>query len=133
MRKLTRRRVWNVKRNPVRTAVLLTDAKDLSALDAQMLLTVAQLKVGQFDPDCLHVTGVMLSVCRSLARDGIGPEALVACSRADAVLASLQQGQPVTDQQRADLVELADWLHAQREAAGDAVFLRAAAPHLIAR
>lgn len=133
MRKATRRRIWDVKLNPVRVAVIQAMACDLSGLDVQLLLTVTQIKSGEIDRHVHHVAVVMVKVCRALASAGVGPEALPACQRAAECLNSFEHGQVMAPADRQCLLDVFEWLQAQREAVGDAAFVHTAAPYLVAR
>ena len=67
-------------------AAAVTPAAALDKLRINELLAIAAFAEGRAKPDDLHVACGMVNLTEFIARQGVGPEALEACTRAEAAL-----------------------------------------------
>ena len=88
MRKQCRRKVW-AKVNPIEHAISgarVADGKLLDELRIRELVAIEAFRTGTAGlQEWSDITGV-LNICETMARSGIGPEALEACKKAEQAL-----------------------------------------------
>lgn len=87
-RKHTRRKVYQ-RCNPILLAMqgaAITDTRDLNKLRMRELSAIESFRTGVATKDDWMAMADMLNICETLARDGVGPEALETCERAQASL-----------------------------------------------
>lgn len=88
MRKRCKRKVW-VKVDPIQHAIegaRVSDDKLLNGLRVRELAAIEAFRTGTAGlQEWADMTGV-LNVCETMARSGIGPEALEACKKAEQAL-----------------------------------------------
>jgi hypothetical protein len=88
MRKHTRRKVYGLV-NPIAHAIsgaAITDTKSLDQLRIRELTAIEAFRTGAATKQEWMDMADMLNICETLARDGIGPEALEPCLRAQEAL-----------------------------------------------
>lgn len=84
MKKRTRRKFWNAGANPVAFALLGADPvpdKDFQTLRLRELLALNAFEAGNAGPQEWHDLNHMQKMSTSLAKVGIGPEALPLCDQ----------------------------------------------------
>lgn len=89
MRKQTRRKVYSTAINPITHALMgaaLIPEKELDQLRLRELAAIEAFRAGSAGLQDWHDVCAMMNLCEEMARDGIGPEALEACERAQAAL-----------------------------------------------
>lgn len=87
-RKHTRRKVYEL-RDPIAHAITgaaVTDSKLLDGLRLRELSAIESFRTGHATKDDWMAIADLLNICETLARDGIGPEALECCMRAQEAL-----------------------------------------------
>ncbi len=92
-RKKTRRKHWNLV-NPILHAITgatITDTASLNELRKREYLAVEAFRTGTAIPDDWRSLADMLNICETMARSGLGPEALEACAQAQQALGNAQQ------------------------------------------
>lgn len=86
MRKHCKRKVWNTAINPIQHAIdgaAITPDSLLNQLRARELAAIEAFRTGSATvQEWSDITG-MLNICETMARNGIGPEALDACAKAE--------------------------------------------------
>lgn len=93
MRKKTRRKIYALV-DPITHAVqgaALIPQKELDQLRLRELAAVEAFRVGKARLQDWHDVCAMMNLCEAMARDGVGPEALEACERAQAALVEAAQ------------------------------------------
>lgn len=88
MRKATRRRHYALI-NPIQYALAgaaITPSSALDQLRTVELSALQQFKAGEPSVQDWRTVADMVNLCETLARDGVGPEALPACEKAEAAL-----------------------------------------------
>lgn len=88
MRKRTRRKVWGLV-NPVQHAIegaMITPDSLLITLRLRELQAIEAFRTGTAGLQEWHDINAMHGLCETMAREGIGPEALEACERAEVAL-----------------------------------------------
>lgn len=89
MKKQTRRKVYSTAINPVMHAMMgaaLIPEKELDQLRLRELAAIEAFRNGTAGMRDWQDVCAMMNLCEEMARDGIGPEALEACERAQASL-----------------------------------------------
>jgi len=85
-RKHCKRKVWSTSINPIQHAIegaAITSEALLNQLRARELAAVEAFRTGSATlQEWADIAG-MLNICETMARGGIGPEALEACERAE--------------------------------------------------
>ena len=84
MKKRTRRKVYLLA-NPIALAIegaAITDASALDKLRLRELSAVESFRTGKATRDDWMSLADMLNICETLAKDGIGPEAMDPCQKA---------------------------------------------------
>lgn len=87
-RKHTRRKVYALT-DPIAHAIAgaaITDTASLDKLRMRELSAIESFRTGQASRQDWMAIADMLNICETLARDGIGPEAMDACERAQEAL-----------------------------------------------
>lgn len=64
----------------------ITESTDLDKLRVRELSAIESFRIGQANKDDWMAIADMLNIAETLAKDGVGPEALEACERAQAAL-----------------------------------------------
>lgn len=85
MRKRTHRKAYSTAIDPVRFAVLgatLIPQAELDQLRVRELAAIEAFRAGQATLQDWQDVTALLNLCESMARTGVGPEALEACARA---------------------------------------------------
>lgn len=88
MRKHTRRRVYELV-NPIAHAIAgaaITDSANLDKLRMRELSAIESFRIGRACRQDWLALADMLNICETLARDGVGPEALEPCLAAQEAL-----------------------------------------------
>ena len=89
MRKRTKRKVW-AKDNPITLAMsgaaIISD-QQTNQLRSKELTAIEALARGQASEADIYDLFAMITICKSMAQGGIGPEALEACERAEQAIA----------------------------------------------
>lgn len=91
MRKQRKRKIYKLM-NPISLATenaAITQAADLDKLRMRELAAIDLLARGAGTLEDFHEIIAMVNLCEQMAISGIGPEALEACSRAEAAIISL--------------------------------------------
>ena len=89
-RKKTRRKHWNLV-NPILHAITgatITDTASLNQLRQREYMAIEAFRTGQATKKDWMDLADMINLCETMALDGIGPEALDACQRAQEGLAN---------------------------------------------
>lgn len=87
-RKKCRRKVWALI-DPIAHAIAGAAITDTASLDKLRMLELSAIEAfakGRATPDDWRALADMLNVCETMARDGIGPEALEPCTQAQEAL-----------------------------------------------
>ena len=87
-RKKCRRKVWDLL-DPVSLAISGAAITDTASLDKLRMLDLSAIEAfakGRATPDDWRALADLLNLCETLARDGIGPEALEPCTQAQEAL-----------------------------------------------
>ena len=87
-RKKCKRKVWALI-DPVALAIAGAAITDTASLDKLRMLELSAIEAfakGRATPDDWRALADMLNVCETMARDGIGPEALEPCTQAQEAL-----------------------------------------------
>lgn len=88
MKKRTRRKVYLLA-NPIALAIegaAITDASALDKLRLRELSAVESFRTGKATREDWMSLADMLNICETLAKDGIGPEAMDPCQKAQDAL-----------------------------------------------
>lgn len=88
MRKRTVRRVWKLV-NPIQMAIegaAITPRKELDRLLARELGSLDDFTHGRASLQQWHDLATVVNLCETLAHEGVGPEALESCGRAQDAL-----------------------------------------------
>ena len=100
-RKKCKRKVWALI-DPVALAIAGAAITDTASLDKLRMLELSAIEAfakGRATPDDWRALADMLNVCETMARDGIGPEALEPCTQAQEALghahARHKEGRPL--------------------------------------
>jgi hypothetical protein len=86
MRKRTKRKVWRTDNNPIEIAIAgaaITADDKLQQLQRRELASIDAFARGEARETDWHDINAMKKICRIMAEDGVGPEALAACDIAD--------------------------------------------------
>lgn len=111
--------------NPIQSAILgaaITDATALDKLRLRELAAIESFRMGKADRHDWMSCADMLNVCETMARDGIGPEALEPCLKAQDALSAAHERQTthgklgVTGPELQALRDAYAWHDAQRTA-----------------
>lgn len=87
-RKKCRRKVWALI-DPIAHAIAGAAITDTASLDKLRMLELSAIEAfakGRATPDDWRALADMLNICETMARDGIGPEALEPCTQAQEAL-----------------------------------------------
>lgn len=93
MRKRTRRKHYALV-NPILHAIAgaaITDSADLDKVRMRELSSIESFRTGAATRDDWMAMADMLNITETLARDGVGPEALEACLRAQEALGAAHE------------------------------------------
>lgn len=100
-RKKCRRKVWALI-DPIAHAIAGASITDTASLDKLRMLELSAIEAfakGRATPDDWRALADMLNICETMARDGIGPEALEPCTQAQEALghahARHKEGKPL--------------------------------------
>ena len=100
-RKKCKRKVWALI-DPVALAIAGAAITDTASLDKLRMLELSAIEAfarGRATPDDWRAIADMLNICETMARDGIGPEALPSCMLAQIALGEahsrFKEGRPL--------------------------------------
>lgn len=133
MRKRTRRKVYPLI-NPVEYAITgaaLIPQRELNNLRLRELAAIEAFRSGKAGLQDWHDVAALLNLCESMARDGIGSEALETCAQAQAALVEAAhrfqrtQRMGTTGQGLQAFRDLYEWHDLQRQSVERSAYERA--------
>ncbi|TFY97517.1 hypothetical protein [Ramlibacter rhizophilus] len=131
MKKRTRRRAWNPLANPVRAAVVAAQPPDLTTIKTANLMTLREVRAGRIDRHGIQVLEAIVGTSESLARVGVGTEALPVCAAARRALKAIAAARGKVGKLEVAAFEvLIEFYDAQVDAASQGEVARAVAPYV---